>query len=514
MVDDSTTWFFVPYDQLNHEIFPWSEGNRENNGLILIESRMKGNSLNYHKQKLALLLSNMRHFAAEAKELGHPVKYHFTDGNYHDSLAEMHAEFGEINLVTPAERSLKVELMPLVEGGKIRLLTHDGWLTKREWFTETVGNTPPFRMDKFYQRVRKETGVLMQDGKPMGGKYSFDAENRLPWKGDPPAQRELFFGVDEIDNSVMRLVTEEFAHHPGNCDLSKVPTTFEQHNQALKWGMDNMEFFGPYEDAMSSKSRYLFHSKLAISVNLHRLSPQQIVDSALATNAPINSVEGFFRQMIWREYVKHVHDVTDGFRTLEVYDEHAREPNFLEQNNPLPAAYWGAKTGLNCLDEVVSSVMDEGWTHHIPRLMILSNFASLLDINPRQLTTWFHEAFIDAYDWVVEPNVLGMGTYSLGSAMMTKPYVSGTPYINKMSDYCKNCKFNPKKDCKVSNLYWAFLERHKESFNGNIRMAMPLRSLAKRSDEKKAQDVVAYEEILSALTEGREYSCGQLRLTH
>ena len=112
--------------------------------------------------------------------------------------------------------------------------------------------------------------------------------------------------------------------------------------------------------------------------------------------------------MIWREYVKHVHDVTDGFRTLEVYDEHAREPNFLEQNNPLPAAYWGAKTGLNCLDEVVSSVMDEGWTHHIPRLMILSNFASLLDINPRQLTTWFHEAFIDAYDWVVEPNVLGL----------------------------------------------------------------------------------------------------------
>ncbi len=116
--------------------------------------------------------------------------------------------------------------------------------------------------------------------------------------------------------------------------------------------------------------------------------------------------------------------------------------------------------------------------------LFLSNFASLLDINPRQLTTWFHEAFIDAYDWVVEPNVLGMGTYSLGSAMMTKPYVSGTPYINKMSDYCKSCKFNPKKDCPVSNLYWAFLDRHRDSFEGNIRMAMPIRNLAKRSEEK------------------------------
>ncbi|MEC8540500.1 MAG: cryptochrome/photolyase family protein [Candidatus Thermoplasmatota archaeon] len=508
------TWYFVPYDQLNHEIFPWSQGNRENNGLILIESKQKGTSLNYHKQKLALLLSNMRHFAAEAKALGHPVNYQFTDGSYYDLLSEICHQTGPVKLVNPAERSLRTELNSLIESGVIELLPHEGWLTKREWFTETVGTEPPFRMDKFYQRVRKETGVLMQDGKPMGGKYSFDAENRLPWSGDPVTQEEITFPVDDIDKAVMNLVNQRFESHPGVCDLSKVPTTIEQHNQALNWGMANMEFFGPYEDAMSSKSRYLFHSKLAISVNLHRLSPEKIVNSALETNAPINSIEGFFRQMIWREYVKHVHDVTDGFRALEVYDQMRDEPNFLNQNNPLPAAYWGEKTGLNCLDEVVSSVMEEGWTHHIPRLMILSNFASLLDINPRELTTWFHEAFIDAYDWVVEPNVLGMGTYSLGSAMMTKPYVSGTPYINKMSDYCKNCKFNPKKDCKVSNLYWAFLERHKDSFNGNIRMAMPLRSLAKRSDEKKAEDVLAYQDILAALSDGREYLGNQLRLTH
>ncbi len=514
MDGEEVTWYYVPYDQLNHDIFPWASGSRKGNGLILIESATKGNSLNYHKQKLAFLLSNMRHFADEAQELGHPVRYYHTDGNYHDLLREITGEIGTINLVDPAERSLKQELEPLVSGGLIKVLPHDGWLTNREWFTETVGEKPPFRMDKFYQRVRKETGVLMQDGKPMGGKYSFDAENRLPWSGDPVAQEELVFAVDKIDTAVMRLINDKFNSHPGSCDLSKVPTTLEQHNQALEWGMSNMEFFGPYEDAMSTKSRYLFHSKLAISVNLHRLSAQKIVNAALETNAPINSVEGFFRQMIWREYVKHVHDVTDGFRNLEVYDKIREEPNFLKQNNPLPAAYWGAKTGFNCLDEVVSSVMDEGWTHHIPRLMVLSNFASLLDINPRELTTWFHEAFIDAYDWVVEPNVLGMGTYSLGSAMMTKPYISGTPYINKMSDYCKTCKFNPKKDCKVSNLYWAFLERHKESFDGNIRMAMPLRSLAKRSDEKKAEDVVAYEEILTALTNGQEYNGGQMRLTH
>ena len=218
----------------------------------------------------------------------------------------------------------------------------------------------------------------------------------------------------------------------------------------------------------------------------------------------MNSLEGFFRQLIWREYVRHIHEVTDGFRTLEVFDDKQSAPNFLNQNNPLPETFWGVKSGFNCLDTVVDSVMDEGWTHHIPRLMILSNFANLLDINPRELTTWFHEAFIDAYDWVVEPNVLGMGTYSLGDAMMTKPYISGTPYINKMSDYCKSCKFDPKKNCMVSNLYWAFIERHKDSFQGNIRMSMPLRNLAKRSDEKKEQDKLAYEYILYSLSRSEE----------
>lgn len=507
-------WFFVCYDQLNHDTFPWACNNREEIGLILIESMQKGNSLNYHKQKLALILSNMRHFAKEAEELGHIVRYHKTSGNYHDLLTDLCGEFGTVNIVEPAERSLRLELEPLVKSGSLIVQPHNGWLTNREWFIESVGEKPPYRMDKFYQRVRRETGILMHDGSPIGGKYSFDAENRLPWNGEPETQQELVFETDQIDEEVKKFVNEIFTSHPGECDLSKIPTTKEQHHEALDWAMKNMEFFGPYEDAMSSKSRYLFHSKLAISVNLHRLSPKTIVDSALDTEAPLNSIEGFFRQMIWREYVKHVHDVTDGFRNLSVYDMEQNQPNFLNQNNPLPAAYWGAKTGFNCLDEVVDSVMEDGWTHHIPRLMILSNFASLLDINPRELTTWFHEAFIDAYDWVVEPNVLGMGTYSLGSAMMTKPYVSGTPYINKMSDYCNDCTFNPKKDCKVSNLYWAFLERHKSSFEGNFRMSMPLRNLARRSEEKKAEDNAIYLDIVSALSQGKVYSNGQLRLSN
>lgn len=241
--------------------------------------------------------------------------------------------------------------------------------------------------------------------------------------------------------------------------------------------------------------------------------PTNLLESVLRTPSPMNSTEGFVRQLIWREYVKHVHDITDGFENISVnrtltevrdamwygggyshnFSDPTQHPNHLTQENNLPMAYWNADSGLNCLDTVVDSVIEDGWTHHIPRLMVLGNIASLLDVNPRQLTDWFHAAFIDAYDWVVEPNVLGMGTFALGESMMTKPYISGAAYINRMSDYCKDCQFDPKKNCPITNLYWDFISRHSESFNGNHRMAIPLRNSLRRDEEKKNFDRQTFE---------------------
>ena len=179
---DSVNWFFVPYDQLNHDIFPWADSDRGSNGLIFVESSKKGNSKNFHKQKLALLLSNMRHFSEEAKSLGHPVIYKSTKLGYSEVLEELYEQLGSIKVVKPAERELRIELESLLSNGKVQFLEHAGWLTKRSWFLESVGDKPPFRMDRFYQRVRKETGILMEQEKPVGGKYSFDSENRFPWK--------------------------------------------------------------------------------------------------------------------------------------------------------------------------------------------------------------------------------------------------------------------------------------------------------------------------------------------
>ena len=513
---DAQRWVWLAYDQLNLAFLESLERADESLGVILIESSLKGRSKPFHQQKLAFLLSNQRHFALEVQAQGIPVYFVSTDRSFGDALNRL-GDFGVIESFEHAERSLRKSVETLVAEGKVILHPHPGWLTQRDWFESSLGSEPPFRMDKFYRRVRKETGWLMEEGKPVGGKYSFDGENRFPWKGEEQPPSAPVYSVDEVDEEVAEMVRVQFGDHPGHVDLSTVPTSKDDANQALAFALRCLPHFGRYEDAMTEESIGLFHSRLASLTNLHRVLPIRTVEAILGEQAPLNSVEGFLRQMIWREYVHHVHDVTDGFRSLEIQRSSAQRgarwqhaidktdeghPNFLNQHEALPQAYWGTESGLRCLDACVEPVMDEGWTHHIPRLMVLSNVANLLDVNPRELTDWFHAAFIDAYDWVVEPNVLGMGTFALGTAMMTKPYVAGSAYINRMSDHCKSCAFHPKKNCPMTRLYWAYLARHGEAFEGNHRMSMTLRNVQRRSPEERDLDAATFEHVKEVLRNG------------
>lgn len=508
-------WWFLPYDQLNLELLD----GKECNGIILIESTNKAKSLPYHKQKLFLVISSIRHFAVECNNLAIPTLHVSTNGPYHEVIGELSERLGPINVNRPSERSLRIELESLEKGGKVIFHKHPGWLTEKSWFVESNGLEPPFRMDKFYRKARKELGWLMDNGKPRGGKYSFDSENRKPWKYDPIPPRENEYEYDSIDYEVVKIVNTLFPDNPGDLGEKKYPTSSLEVREAVNYTLRVLPHFGDYEDAMSAQSKSLFHTKLSPLLNLHRVMPAEIADVALNSNSPLNSVEGLLRQLIWREYVHHIHEITDGFRTLEVskteslprnagWDNHqisitsSLEPNHLEQTNPLPLAYWGRKTRMNCLDSVVESVIDDGWTHHIPRLMILGNFSQLLDIEPRQITDWFHSAFVDAFDWVVEPNVLGMATFGLGESMMTKPYVCGSPYIKKMSDYCDSCDLSKKNQCPVTNLYWAYLERHRGKLEKVQRMTIPMRNLSKRSDIQKAEDVAIFDSVSNRLQNG------------
>lgn len=523
-------WIYVPYDQMSDAVGPLSREDPATLGILLIETSWKGNRRPYHKQKLALILANSRHFALEQAARGVAVRYVFASTPYMRVIQEQLAELGALRVMIPAERELRKDLESLGKVQGIAFLPHEGWVTQGSHFLERKA---PWRMDAFYRQVRQDTGLLMRSGKPEGGQYSYDTENRLPWKGEPSAPNPPSFPLDPIKEEVGRLINRKFSHHPGDLDLKALPSTREDANKLWTWAKSKcLPFFGPYEDAMSTQSSNLFHTRLSQLVNIHRILPAQVLRDVQEMDLPLASKEGFVRQVLgWREFVHQVHGVTDGFRALPgthptasrkpgdggyrrwagkswstTHGTHdpdgGASPSVLGAKNPLPPAYWGEPSGLACLDRVVSCVWREAYSHHITRLMVLSNIATLLDVSPRELTDWFWVAYVDAYDWVVEPNVLGMGTYALGDLMTTKPYVSGTPYILRMSNYCEECAFDPKRSCPMSSLYWAFLKRHEEGLRKNPRMRVPLSRLAKRTQSLSLKDRAIYEKVQENLIRG------------
>ncbi|MGM0557545.1 MAG: cryptochrome/photolyase family protein [Myxococcota bacterium] len=524
------SWVYAPYDQLTDQIGPLARRPPAELGLVVVENPWKASRRPYHKQKLALVLTNMRHFALEQAERGVAIRYEVADGPYHTALGELADELGPLQMMQAAERELRADLAPLIEDGALQTSAHEGWLTDHEQFLDACGE-PPWRMDAFYRRVRQDSGILMEDGSPAGGQYSHDGANREFWPGEPPAPSPPEFEVDDITREVGELVSKRFAAHPGTLQLERIPATRRDAEAHWQWALDNcMACFGPFEDAMSTESRTLFHTRLSWLLNLHRVLPARVVADVASLDIPINSKEGFIRQVLgWREFMHHVHDETDGFRTLDGVDtreapgdagysrwsgeswaaiedssgiDGGAEPNELGADFELPTAFWGETSGLFCLDHVVEGVLEHGYSHHIPRLMILSNIATLLDVRPRELTDWFWVAYTDAYDWVVEPNVLGMGTFGVGELFTTKPYVSGSNYIDKMSDYCDACAFDPAKDCPLRDMYWAFLERHREHLSDNRRMRLMYGNLKRRSDPKKARDKAVFEAVRERLANG------------
>lgn len=525
---ENRRWIYVPYDQLGSLNDLHTDQPPESTGLVLIENVWKPSQRPYHKQKLALILSNMRNFAIEQARQGVCIRYVTGNARYSALLEPIIAEMGEMSVSTPAERELREDLQPLVDKGMLKVKPHRGWVTGSELFRKSVKSDGRFRMDAFYRLARQKTGILMIKGKPVGGKYSFDSDNRRPWKGSPKAPQPPFFSGNDITDEVCELVDKKFGAHPGKINRSALPSTAQDAHRLWSWAkQDCLENFGPYEDAMSSISTGLFHTRVSALLNMHRLSPRRLIGDVESLDITFSSKEGFIRQVLgWREFVRHCHESTDGFRSGFQLDDsktgdrncenysgkggpagwrdsgNGSSPNFMDSFHKLPPAYWGRRSGFTCLDSVVSDVWNEAYSHHITRLMILCNFGALLDICPRQLTDWFWIAYQDAYDWVVEPNVFGMGLFAVGDLMTTKPYVAGSAYINRMSDYCGACAFSPGSNCPVTNLYWAYLERHRERLEGNVRMGVVMSSLSRRDYSIKQYDLAVFLLVSKAISQG------------
>lgn len=411
-------WFYVPYDQLTASLGPLAKADPRETGIVLIEAPAKAARRPYHQQKLAMVLANQRHFAIEQAQRGIAIRYLVAPNDYADTLAIVARELGPLHMMEAAERELRVELAGLVERGTLVVHPHEGWLTTRDDFVRGAGTHAPWRMDAFYRFVRVRIGILMDRGKPLGGKLSHDAENRKAWRGRPAAPQPPTFAPDAITEEVGDLIATHFAKHPGTLDLTTLPASAADAETVWRWAKTKcLPMFGPFEDAMSTQSSGLFHTRISPLVNLHRLLPTRVVNEiATDETIPLSSREGFVRQMIgWREFVRHVHVETDGFRILpngppaiaeaprqRAYSAWRGEPwptpvdsreatrggaapSELEAHEPLPPAYWGTKSGLACLDHVVEGVWREGWSHHITRLMVLSNLATLLGYEPREL---------------------------------------------------------------------------------------------------------------------------------
>jgi deoxyribodipyrimidine photolyase-related protein len=432
---------------------------------FLVEDPLLFRQYAFHKQKLMLHRATMKRYAAEVLPRAKYVDAHQLAHTGDIVALVQKAKCDAVRVVDPNDDWLLARLTAACSAAGVTLTVLDDphFLTPQtEIDAFAAGNEKLFFTD-FYVRQRKRLKVLLTpDGKPIGGKWSFDADNRkkLPKTVHPPAVEVP--GENAFVREARGYVRANFPDAPGSDTPFVYPTSAAD---ARAWLADFLEHrfadFGTYEDAISTRERVLFHSVLTPALNVGLLSPREVADAALAfaDRVPLNSLEGFVRQVIgWREFVRLVYR-TRGRRQ--------RTRNYWNYTRPVPAAFYTGTTGVDPVDHVVRGVLDTAYCHHIERLMVLGNFMLLCDLDPDAVYQWFMELFIDAYDWVMVPNVYGMSQFADGGGMTTKPYISGSGYVLKMSDFAKGPW------CGVWDaLYWRFVDRHADIFRSNPRMAV------------------------------------------
>jgi deoxyribodipyrimidine photolyase-related protein len=359
-------------------------------------------------------------------------------------------------------------------------------------------------METFYRKMRVKTGILMDGDDPVGGAWNFDAENRKPPKRGMRFPAEPIVPLRDHAREAIALVEKHFPDHPGEIGTFDMPVT---RADALAYADDffrnRLANFGPYEDAMLVGEARLYHSRLSAAINVGLLHPLELCQHAelayRAGDVPLASAEGFVRQLIgWREFVWQSY-----WRTMPEY----RTRNALGADLPVPRFYRDGDTDMACQREAHRVVRELGWAHHIVRLMILGNFALIAGIDPQAMTDWFWYMFVDGYDWVMVPNVIGMTLHADGGFVGTKPYAASANYINRMSNYCGICRYDPKKTtgedaCPYNALYWDFIDRNERRFARNTRMSLPLRNWAGRDDEAKTAIRARAAELRATLRDG------------
>jgi deoxyribodipyrimidine photolyase-related protein len=451
--------------------------------ILMIESIGWWRERRHHQRKLVLIFAAMRGYADDLRAAGWTVDYYAEQDAYEAPLAEHIARCRPARFVMMAQSEYGVDerLSALVaeHGVPMEIVPHANFISTAAEFEALFTPTRArVTMETFYRRMRLKTGLLMDGKQPAGGTWNLDRENRRPPKRGMTLPPEPLPPERPHIHAAIALVERHFADHPGSIGEFDIPTT---RADALAYADDfftnRLAGFGAYEDAMLRGERRMYHSRLSAPINLGLLHPLELCERAeLAYRsgaAPLASVEGFIRQIIgWREFIWQTY-----WRVMPEY----RTRNALSATLPVPAFYRDGNTSMACVGAALEATFELGWAHHIQRLMILGNFALLAGCEPQAMTDWFWEMYVDGYDWVMVPNVIGMTLHADGGLVGTKAYAASANYINRMSDYCKSCAYDPKQTlgddaCPYNALYWDFLARHEAAFAANPRMLPSLRA--------------------------------------
>lgn len=483
-----TTIRLVLGDQLNPR-HTWFDDVRQDVVYVMMEVRQETDYVLHHAQKIIAIFAAMRRFADTLRSQGHRVHYLSIDdpdnrpsltANLDAAIARYRADRFEYQ--APDEWRLDDQLrqycaqLPIASA----MIDSEHFYTSRDEVHRHFGRRAHWTMESFYRAMRRKHGILMDDcGQPAGGAWNYDHDNRQSWRGDPQEP------ADHRPHHDHRALWERIQE-------SGIASFGEAQAEDFRWPIDRTEaleqldhfvddvllHFGPYQDAMSSQATRLFHSLLSFALNTKMLSPREVVHLAQAAwrqgRVPLASAEGFIRQILgWREYVRGVY-----WAKMPGYDE----INGLAHEMDLPSWFWHGRTRMQCVSHAIGQSLQHAHAHHIQRLMVIGNFALLAGLHPAQVHRWYLGVYIDAFEWVELPNTLGMSQFADGGLLATKPYVSGGAYIQRMSDYCRRCPYDPKqrtgtRACPFSALYWDFLHRHRQRLGGNPRLAIAYRNL-------------------------------------
>ena len=482
-------------DQLNHQLASLRDINIETDIVLMAEVGAEVTYVKHHKRKIAFLFAAMRHFAEALRGDGISVIYRRLDDPDNGGSLESEVKraiaahkIAKLVVTMPGEYRL-MEIMKRWHsslGIAVELREDDRFLCSLDRFASWADGRRQLRMDFFYRDMRRDHNILMDGGEPIGGKWNFDGDNRESPKAGMVIPPPLQFAPDDITTEVLGLVATRCVDHFGELDDFGFAVTRQQALAVLDHFIDQrLPDFGRYQDAMLLDEPWVYHSHIGFYLNAGLLLPAEAIAAAEAAyhsgHAPLNSVEGFIRQILgWREFVRGIYWLKmPGYADL----------NFFEADRDLPEFFWTGNTKMLCMAQAVDATRKYAYAHHIQRLMVLGNFALLAGLAPAQVNAWFLIVYADAYEWVELPNVSGMVLFADGGYLASKPYAAGGAYINRMSNYCRDCHYkvsqkNGAAACPFNYLYWDFLIRNRDKLKDNARLGMMYRSLD-RMDETK-----------------------------